>query len=191
VVAAGQEVIRETAEIVATRLGSLPTGTRLLIGFDIPVVAIPASSRSSDQEAGDELDPEDEAAAKITVDSIAETLQTLRRRGYGRLLVDGKAVVFEEVDSSSLKSQTHLNVVVDRLRIEGDLRTRLTDSIETAYREGGGAGFAIDADSGARIDFSSGSNAVRVESPTKRRSHDCSRSTIRSARARPVMASAT
>jgi len=61
----GQEVIRETAEIVATRLGSLPTGTRLLIGFDIPVVAIPASSRSSDQEAGDELDPEDEAAAKI------------------------------------------------------------------------------------------------------------------------------
>jgi excinuclease ABC subunit A len=36
-----------------------------------------------------------------------------------------------------------LEVVVDRLRIEGDLRSRLTDSIETCYREGGGAAFAV------------------------------------------------
>jgi len=151
----GQEVVRETAEIVAARLGSLPSGTRLLIGFEIPVVAMAATSRASDQETADELDPDDiDAAAKVTLDPIAETLQTLRRRGYGRLLVDGKAVAFEEVDLSSLKAQTHLNVVVDRLRIEGDLRTRLTDSIETSYREGGGAGFAIDADAGERIDFS-------------------------------------
>src|ERR1044071_2037020 len=36
----GQEVIRETAEIVAARLGDLPAGTRLLVGFEIPVVAM-------------------------------------------------------------------------------------------------------------------------------------------------------
>src|SRR3712207_6181026 len=35
----GKEVIRETAEVVATRLAALPEGTRLLIGFDMPVVA--------------------------------------------------------------------------------------------------------------------------------------------------------
>src|SRR5213595_2303124 len=35
----GREVIRETAEVVATRLVALPAGTRLLIGFDMPVVA--------------------------------------------------------------------------------------------------------------------------------------------------------
>ena len=42
-------------------------------------------------------------------------------------------------------------MIVDRLKIEGDLRTRLTDSIETAYVEGGGAAFAIELprDSGA------------------------------------------
>ena len=39
--------------------------------------------------------------------------------------------------------RTTLEVVVDRLRIEGDLRSRLTDSIETSYREGGGAAFAM------------------------------------------------
>ena len=34
----GKEVIRETAEVVARRLGALPEGTRLLIGFEMPVV---------------------------------------------------------------------------------------------------------------------------------------------------------
>ena len=34
----GREVIRETAEVVARRLSELPSGTRLLIGFEMPVV---------------------------------------------------------------------------------------------------------------------------------------------------------
>src|SRR5258705_9921877 len=37
----GQEVVRETAEIVARRLNDLPAGTRVMIGFQIPVVSIP------------------------------------------------------------------------------------------------------------------------------------------------------
>ncbi len=36
----GQEVVRETAEVVATRLLTLPAGTRLLLGFDLPVMAM-------------------------------------------------------------------------------------------------------------------------------------------------------
>src|SRR6187431_3568274 len=35
----GKEVIRETAEVVATRLNDLPQGTRLMIGFDMQIVA--------------------------------------------------------------------------------------------------------------------------------------------------------
>ena len=34
----GREVIRETAEVVARRLGELPEGSRILIGFDMPVI---------------------------------------------------------------------------------------------------------------------------------------------------------
>src|SRR5437899_8512044 len=34
----GREVVRETAEVVARQLGELPAGTRLLIGFDLPIV---------------------------------------------------------------------------------------------------------------------------------------------------------
>src|SRR5471032_1571056 len=40
----GKEVVRETAEVVARRLGDLPVGTRLLLGFDLPIVDVSVSS---------------------------------------------------------------------------------------------------------------------------------------------------
>ena len=154
----GQEVVRETAEIVARRLNDLPPGTRVMIGFQIPVVAIPVGpgkEAAADADAIDDLLEGEEpltepgspstslGASRISDPGIEETLNTLQRRGYGRLLVDDRAVAFDEIDRVLLKDRTTLDVIVDRLRIEGDLRSRLTDSIETSYREGGGAAFAI------------------------------------------------
>src|SRR6476619_2926716 len=34
----GREVVRETAEVVARQLGELAAGTRLILGFDVPIV---------------------------------------------------------------------------------------------------------------------------------------------------------
>ena len=147
----GQEVVRETAEVVARRLGELPEGTRVMIGFEIPVVDMPA--RSAPETGGDEDAQEDGDERKGSFDPIAESLNTLRRRGYGRLLIDQRAVTFDELDAAALRGRTTLAVVVDRLRIEGDLRSRLTDSIETSYQEGGGAAFAQIVD-GERLVFS-------------------------------------
>ena len=134
----GTEVTRETAEVVAAKIAALPAGSRVLIGFAIPVVALPAVA--DEPEAGEE--PE-ESPKEGALDPIAESLNALRRRGFGRLLVGGQAVPFEEINPASLRGQTTLEVVVDRVRIEGDLRSRLTDSIETSYQEGGGAAFAL------------------------------------------------
>ena len=44
--ACGREVIRETPEVVATRLSALAAGTRLLVGFDMPIVATKRGRRS-------------------------------------------------------------------------------------------------------------------------------------------------
>jgi excinuclease ABC subunit A len=153
----GQEVIRETAEVVAKRLGELPSGTRLLLGFSLPVVAMAAPEDGATPKAGAEPENGEETETEVELpltDPITETLDGLRRRGYARLLIDGKAVGFDEIDRTALKSRSTLEVVVDRLRIEGDLRSRLTDSIETSYREGGGAAFAVNADTGERMEFS-------------------------------------
>jgi len=152
----GQEVIRETAEVVAKRLGELPAGTRLLVGFSLPVVTMAAQKSVAEAENGDDGDPDDvNGIPQLPLsDPISEMLDGLRRRGYARLLIEGQAVAIDEVDRAALKPRPTLEVVVDRLRIEGDLRSRLTDSIETCYREGGGAAFAVNADTGERLEFS-------------------------------------
>src|SRR3954468_20334428 len=149
----GREVIRETAEVVARRLSELPEGTRLLIGFDMPVLtasATTAEQRAVDEEAtaaegsnGDDTHVPQPDLPDL-VDPIAETLAALRRKGFGRLYVDGQTVTLEDADAALLKERATLQVIVDRVKVEGDLRGRLTDSIETAYTEGGGAAFAIE-----------------------------------------------
>jgi excinuclease ABC subunit A len=148
----GREVIRETAEVVARRLGELREGTRILIGFDMPVITpsvLPPITEVDEDEPATREGAEEEAAPPQPdlpglIDPVAETVAALRRKGFGRLYVDGQTVSLEDVDSSTLKDRPTLQVIVDRLKIEGDLRTRLTDSIETAYVEGGGAAFAIE-----------------------------------------------
>ncbi len=219
----GQEVSRETAEVVARHLAALPEGTRLLLGFD--VVVVPAAA-GSDETAGDQVDEiadtsavlgteatarraqvrpvsdeeeaemaaeapagdagsddEDEgdadegdngegfgdrAAADAAMpdeappsgapaidsggpdeDAVRATLAELRRKGFGRILAGGRAVAIEDLDPATLTGRSHLQVIVDRVTAGPDALGRITDSIETAYAEGGGAAWAIEASAAA------------------------------------------
>ena len=116
----------------------------------MPVVTAPPMARvpePEDEEAtaaeggSDDLAPQPDLPD--LVDPVAETLAALRRKGFGRLYLDGRTVTLEDVDVATLKDRGTLQVIVDRVKVEGDLRARLTDSIETAYTEGGGAAFAM------------------------------------------------
>jgi excinuclease ABC subunit A len=167
----GREVIRETAEVVARQLGELPAGTRLLLGFDLPIVeAAPLAlldgrpevdelSEAEGDEAAEAAPPDrggkdapdnrtgrrPGADAAIAASAVAASIEGLRRKGFGRLLVADRAVTFDEIESAALAGRSTLQVVVDRVQLGGeDTRQRLTDSIETAYREGGGAAWAIE-----------------------------------------------
>ncbi len=147
----GCDVVRETAEVAAKQLCVLPEGTRLLVGFEMPVVSGPAGSASNGDAAAEGDPPSDRPAPPAdseeeigSADPVAATLATLRRRGFGRLYVDGQAVGFEQVDPAALGERATLDVVVDRVKVGPDLLTRLTDSIEVAYHEGGGAAFTIE-----------------------------------------------
>jgi excinuclease ABC subunit A len=191
----GREVVRETSEVVARQLAELLPGTRLLIGFDLPVVdtSAPMAANGDVAEVVDEVQeqPEvpgllDDIGADASVGSgsaagsgadmmarpsqnvpgpgaaaVAATIETLRRKGFGRLLdpASGRAVAFDDIDPASLNDRSTLQVVVDRVQVsgdastgprpsgsssDGDIRQRLTDSIETAYLEGGGAAWAVE-----------------------------------------------
>ena len=168
----GKEVIQETAEIAAQELLALPEGTKLLVGFDMPVVSVPTgfdNEASSDvdeiiEQSGSSLNARrknnssagrskrkrrkssDEAARHIEAgsDPIIGAIESLRRKGFGRIYFSGRAVPFDGLDPSTLKGEQVIQVVVDRVKTTPDILTRLTDSIETAYQEGGGKAFAIE-----------------------------------------------
>jgi excinuclease ABC subunit A len=162
----GREVVRETAEVVANKLGALPGGTRLLIGFDLPVVdttsAAPADAPEVDElvelpdAAADDTGADarlasvaaDKALPGATMRAIVATIGQLRKKGFARLLVNGRAIGLDDLDPARLTDRSMLQVVVDRIQLSGDdLRKRLTDSIETAYVEGGGGAWAIEQSS--------------------------------------------
>ena len=156
----GREVVRETAEVVARQLGELGAGTRLILGFDLPIVeASPLQSENLPEvdelsEAADEegdqppsrepsAQPNDKGRQPAKLAAIAEMIEALRKKGFGRLMVDGRALPFDDVDAKAIAGRSTLQVVVDRVQLGTDDQVqRLTDSIETAYREGGGAAWA-------------------------------------------------
>jgi excinuclease ABC subunit A len=150
----GQIVEQETAEHVARQLARLD-GARLLLGFERPLAAEPevtangsglAADESEDAEAEASTAPARRDAPSVPAarEAAASVLAALRKRGFGRVLIDGAAVGIEDVDPDRLAARTTLDVVVDRVKVDGDVLGRLTDSIETAYREGEGAAFAIE-----------------------------------------------
>ncbi|MGH9162523.1 MAG: excinuclease ABC subunit UvrA [Vicinamibacteraceae bacterium] len=154
----GREVTRETPEAIAARLTALPEGTRLLLGFGFPLVTVDAQAIAESDtndaddngEGNDALDAGsgeslglDGNDAETSVGSLTAALDVLRRKGFTRLLLDGEVVNLADLPHDSLAGRSELEVIVDRVKIDGDVLSRLTDSLEVAYLEGGGAAFAL------------------------------------------------
>ena len=146
----GTEVERESPDIVTTALLELPAGTRLMIGFDLPVMtsALPVHTPEAGEDDG--VDEGDDLPATLVApaDGLRDTLDNLRKRGFGRLHVAGRTMAIDEAVGAieTLRGVSQLSVIVDRLRAEPEGRVRITDSIETAFHEGDGACFVLEVD---------------------------------------------
>ena len=159
----GKEVERESPEMVASALLALPAGTRLMIGFDWPVMTAPVPLPPAKRDPSDEQDEQEDGSDRNddqdllpSVDPLRETIENLRKRGFGRLLVNGKAVSVDDALAviDTLRSATHLSVIVDRIKLDGvepGSRARITDSIETSLHEGDGACVALEVDEAGAI----------------------------------------
>jgi excinuclease ABC subunit A len=157
-----QEVVRETAEVVAKDLLQRGDGTRLIIGFDLPIVALGREAAGDEKDEGDTTSPESgnghdllDATSAESADhgegngnaAVSVALESLRRTGFGRLWVGDRVVAIEDAPPAALRESAPLRVVVDRIRVDPNQRSRLTDSIEIAYQEGGGAAWALELSS--------------------------------------------
>ena len=69
---------------------------------------------------------------------FVDLLRSLASQGFARVRVDGEVHPVEEVPKLKKQEKHSIEVVVDRLTVKPDSRVRLTDSVETALRVGGG-----------------------------------------------------
>ncbi len=71
-----------------------------------------------------------------------------RLRGFARVRVNGHILSLDEEIRLDKKRKHNIEIVVDRLKIEGDTRKRLAESVETALKEGGGTLVTLNVDTG-------------------------------------------
>ncbi len=82
-------------------------------------------------------------------------LLDLQKRGFQRVRVDGKIHEIGEAPNLNKKLKHDIEVVVDRIVVRADIKTRLADSVETALGLADGLLFVDSADkAGERIIFS-------------------------------------
>ncbi len=75
-----------------------------------------------------------------------DLLADVAKRGFARVRVDGMLHQLTDRLALDKKLKHDVELVVDRLVVKGGIRARLTDSVETALREGKGTLIVADAD---------------------------------------------
>src|SRR5437016_1337406 len=108
----GREVRRQTVEQMADQVEKLPKGTRVMV-----------------------LGP----VVKGRKGEYRSLIEDVRKSGFVRVRVDGNLYEIGEQSPMDRNKKHDVQVVVDRIQVGPDQRTRLVDSVETAARLGGGS----------------------------------------------------
>jgi len=144
----GREISKQSIEQIADQVLALPEGTRLLI--TAPMVQ---------GRKGEHRDVFDEA----------------RRKGYVRARVDGEIHDLSEPIALDKKYKHDIEIVVDRVVINPDLRSRLHDSLEQASKLSDGLILLIPAEDGSELsemlfseDFACVYCGISMEEPAPR-----------------------
>jgi len=107
----GDRVESQTAEQIAKTLAAQGEGTRLVLLAPLLV------NRKGEHR---------------------ELLEEARRAGWLRLRVDGEIVETEGLEALDKRKKHHVEAVIDRVVVKSGIKSRLTESVETALRIGDG-----------------------------------------------------
>src|SRR6516162_9678976 len=130
----GRRVGRQSAQQIVEEILRMPVGTKLM------VLAPLVQERKGEHR---------------------DLLADAQKRGFARARIDGRVRGLEEPITLDKKTKHSIEVVVDRLVLRPDLRSRLTDSVETALKEGKGVLIVTD-DAGANPRVMSELNACHA-----------------------------
>ena len=79
----------------------------------------------------------------------ADLFAAMQAQGFVRFRVDGKIVEVDDLPKLKKTEKHNIDVVVDRIKVGGDLKQRLAESFETALRNADGRAIALQMDSEA------------------------------------------
>jgi excinuclease ABC subunit A len=125
----GQEVRKDTLDEIAARVLALSSGQRFYVLYELKLTTEPAPNALRPRKT----------PARPTPETIRQTLVSLQKRGFNRLYQAGR--VFELATPEELLDldfTQSVYVLIDRLVLTPEIRSRLMDSIEICYREGRG-----------------------------------------------------
>jgi excinuclease ABC subunit A len=124
----GNQVRKDTMDEIADRVLALPAGRRFYILFEVRFAGDTAGRASRIRKP---VRPKNE--------TIQQAFADLQKRGFNRLYQDGRVFEFSSPEALlDLDFARQLCVLVDRLALAPEIRSRLMDSIEICYREGHG-----------------------------------------------------
>src|SRR6202162_1518808 len=138
----GTEVRRDNPDEIATRVLTMTPGRRFYVLYEFRPGGMPATAPSSDVTAAGVPSSRRVAKKKVTqpsAEALRQSLIDLQKRGFNRLYQDGRMHEFSSPETLlDIDFSRPVYVVVDRLAINPESRSRLVDSIEICYREGHG-----------------------------------------------------
>jgi excinuclease ABC subunit A len=126
----GAEVRKDSPDDIATRILSLAAGRRFYVLYQFRVVG-PAAAAS--------LKRASKKPAAPPADALRQGLLELQKRGFNRLYQAGRVHEFSSPETLlDVDFAKPVYVLVDRLAVNPESRSRLVDSIEICYREAQG-----------------------------------------------------
>jgi excinuclease ABC subunit A len=127
----GVEVRKDSPDEIATRILSLAAGRRFYVLYPFRVAQ--SASPASPKRAGKRT------AAAAGADALRHGLLELQKRGFNRLYQAGRVHEFSSPETLlDVDFAKPVYVLVDRLAVSPESRSRLVDSVEICYREGQG-----------------------------------------------------
>ncbi|MGD0164332.1 MAG: excinuclease ABC subunit UvrA [Candidatus Sulfotelmatobacter sp.] len=133
----GREVKKDTVDEVADAVMALDPGTRVQVVF--PLQAVVATAQEPEKKAARGRKSKKAAAPDSGLtDQLKARLFDLRKAGFNRLYQSGQVFEFSTPESLlDIRFDQPVFMLVDRLAVSAESRTRIVDAVETAYREAG------------------------------------------------------
>ena len=132
-VVCGEEVKKDTVDEIAERVLKLPEGRRFYVLYQLAFAVEPPAKARGGLFA--------KAAKRVgpSADAVKFALGNLQKQGFNRLYQAARVYEFSSPETLlDVDFSKPVYVLVDRLALNPEIRSRLMDSIEICFREGRG-----------------------------------------------------